>query len=114
MPIYTRSFNLKSETKNIESNGTSTLDTMMKSVKRALRRVLRYANVCNKKLNTAICTKESLLNSTHGIITYVSADTNDVIRSIPNLIHYLCELRGGFTPDFMDDEAVKPRKGGKA
>lgn len=87
----------------------------MKSVKRrALRSVLRYANVYNEKLNTAICTKESLQNSTHVIITYVSADTNDVTPSIPNLIHYICQLRGSFTPDFMNDEAVKPRKRGKA
>lgn len=85
---------------------------MMKIVKRALRGILGNANVNNEKLSTAICNKESLLNSRQVMITYVTADTNDIAPLTRS--HYLCQLRGGFAPDVVDDEATKPQKRGNA
>ena len=81
-------------------------EAMIKAAKRALRSILGNADVTDEELHTAICGAESLLNSRP--ITYVSADVNDLTPLTPN--PFLCQLRGRFAPEALNDTAINPRK----
>ena len=83
-------------------------DARIKSAKRALRAILRDADVTDEELQTAMCGAESLLNSRP--ITYVSSDPNDLIPLTPN--HFIVgQLGGQFAPEASELEQVfNPRK----
>ena len=81
-------------------------EAMIKSARRALRSILRNADVTDEELHTAICGAESILNSRP--ITYVSANANDLTPLTPN--HFLCQLGGSLSPQALKDQVINPRK----
>ena len=80
---------------------------MIKSAKKAIKGILKNAEVNDEELHTAICGAEKLLNSRP--ITYFSSDVNDLCPLTPN--HFMHgQLGGTFAPEATEDEMVNPRK----
>lgn len=83
-------------------------EALMKSAKKAIKAIIREANVTYEELHTAICGAERLLNSRP--ITYVSSDPNDpsplTSRHFP-----VGEIGGPFAPEALDHEQTyNPKK----
>ena len=82
-------------------------EMMIKAAKRALKTILKDANVSDEELMTAITGAESLLNSRP--LTYQTANVDDAVQLTPN--HFLHgQMEGRFTPETVDNTTLSPQK----
>ena len=76
-------------------------ESMIKSSKKAMRAILKDADITDEELETAIVGAEGQLNSRP--ITYVSSDVDDLTPLTPN--HFLVgQLGGQYAPEVFDVE----------
>ena len=76
-------------------------ESMIKSSKKAMRAILKDADITDEELETAIVGAEGQLNSRP--ITYVSSDVDDLTPLTPN--HFLVgQLGGQYAPEAFDVE----------
>ncbi len=76
-------------------------ESMIKSSKKAMRAILKDADITDEELETAIVGGEGQLNSRP--ITYVSSDVDDLTPLTPN--HFLVgQLGGQYAPEAFDVE----------
>ena len=79
---------------------------MIKEAKRAIRAILRNADVNDEDLTTAFVGVEALMNSRP--LTYQSADPRDATPLTPN--HFLHGQMGGVSaPESVDEVKFSPR-----
>ena len=80
---------------------------MVKSAKKAIKALLRQADINNEELMTAIIGPEGLINSRS--LTYQLANHKDDVPLTPN--HFLHGQIGGmFAPTSVDETQFSPRK----
>ena len=82
-------------------------ESMIKSAKKAIYRVLGSSNVTNEELITAVPRVESLVNARP--LTYQSAAPRDVVPLTPNHFPH-GQLGGQFAPETVDTTEISPRK----